>query len=511
MSPHEILEGGMSALKLAAQRGQFEVYRVLLDADGVDPNPFPENELKYWLTQKRFDVVNVLLGHDKVDPNQRDANGDTLMHRAVREGKREWVRALLGKANYTLTDNQGMTPVDLAVQSSVRILKLMLESGVNIDGKDAKGRTSLHRAVTLCDDEKLPDLVARYLRFGADPVATDDADKTPLEAAVEKNHPAAVRTLLEDARVRNSLAGIAGRLILRSAVENSPASIPLLVAAGVDPRMSERGQIPLEHAVVQNRPESVAALLAQPGVAEGLGGSAGAALLSRAVTNSPDCVPALIAAGADPFTRDESGARPVQLAVQHNQPGNVALMLAAPHVREHLSGRMGEALLRTAVCTSPGSIAMLLEAGVNPTASDDSGDTPLDIAVQFNQPESVAVLAADRVVAEGIRGRTGARLVRDALETSPASIPLLVAAGADPNARAMNGKTPLEIAVENGLTDSVRELLQADADPTVEAAQGGSLYDLAAARGNNQIRWLLLEAGASPSFPSIDSVLSPRA
>ncbi|GIZ53070.1 ankyrin repeat domain-containing protein [Noviherbaspirillum aridicola] len=511
MSPHHILEGGMSALKLAAHRGQFDVFRALLDADGVDPNPFPENELKYWLTQKRFDVVDVLLGHDKVDPNQRDANGDTLMHLAVRAGKRDWAKALLGKANLALTDKQGMTPVDLAAQSSVRMLKQMLESGVDINGRDDEGRTSLHRAVALCEDENLPALVARYLRYGADPLVKDVANKTPLEAAVEKNRPAAARALLDDARVCNSVSDSTGRRILRSAIVNSPASIPLLVTAGVNPGAPELGQTPLEHAVLQNRSESVAILLSQPGVEEGLGGSTGAALLRLAIMNSPDSIPALIAAGADPGASDETGAMPVQLAIQHDRPEIVAAMLAAGSVREHMRGRTGEALLRNAVFTSPASIAMLIEAGVNPTAFDDSGDTPLDIAVLNNRPESVAALAANPIVADAIRGPTGGRLVRDAVENSPASIAFLVAAGADPNAKAYSGKTPLELAVERGCVDSVRELLRAGADPKAGTARGGSLYDLATARGNNEIRWLLLlGAGASSSFPSIEAVLSSR-
>ncbi len=68
-----------------------------------------------------------------------------------------------------------------------------------------------------------------------------------------------------------------------------------------------------------------------------------------------------------------------------------------------------------------------------------------------------------------------------------AIIELLIAHGADPNARADFGQTPLHVAAFEGELKAIKLLLQAGADPKIEDLTSETPLDAAVARGQNEI------------------------
>ncbi|MYH51072.1 MAG: hypothetical protein F4020_03765 [Gammaproteobacteria bacterium] len=210
------------------------------------------------------------------------------------------------------------------------------------------------------------------------------------------------------------------------------------LAAGADPnaRDATDGYTPLHWA---NSADDVAAL-----VAEGTNLNArdflGHTPLHMAVytplfARSVDAVVALLAAGADPTARNNNGETPLHRA---DSADDVAPLLAAGAML-NARDNVGETPLHEATedrIRNADVAAALLAAGADPNARDNYGHTPLHslafyAASGFNFSLNSQTAGVDEIEEEF--------MARD-VEVAR----VLLAAGADPNARDANGATPLD-------------------------------------------------------------------
>jgi ankyrin len=225
------------------------------------------------------------------------------------------------------------------------------------------------------------------------------------------------------------------------------------------------------------------------------------ALLWAARYDDTATADALIAAGARANTGNRDGATPLQMAAINGSAAMIEkLVKAGADLNAPLTPTGDTALMLAARTGKTPAIDVLLEGGANVNAKESwGGTTPLMWAVSERHPDAVKALldhGADvharsyfvgPANGRGFEGRTPARddpkqkaeefasgwltpLMFAAREGDLESARLLIAAGADVNAVAGDGKDALGLAVFNGnyavaslLVDSKSNLNRADA------------------------------------------------
>ena len=135
------------------------------------------------------------------DPGQRDADGETPLHRAATD-EHEAVALLLARgADPGARDAQARTPLHVAASwHAVECVELLLKAGADVRATDALGAAPLHLA------EGDAGTVSLLLAAGADVYARTRAGDTALHAAAAGDDAEGVRRLLAagaDPAVRN--------------------------------------------------------------------------------------------------------------------------------------------------------------------------------------------------------------------------------------------------------------------------------------------------------------------
>jgi len=142
------------------------------------------------------------------------------------------------------------------------------------------------------------------------------------------------------------------------------------------------------------------------------------------------------------------------------------------------------------------SVQMLVEAGADVNRRRRDTSTPLIIAAA--SPARLQMLKENGCLYEG-------ETPSDIDNSATQIVRILLAAGADPNMKSFDGKTPLLLASAQGLTEMVEELLAANADVNLsdENSKDCNTPLIAAIEmGHPQIARLLLDAGANALEPN---------
>ncbi|MDE2874583.1 MAG: ankyrin repeat domain-containing protein [Gemmatimonadota bacterium] len=515
--PNARKAGGLTPLRTATLTRP-AVISALLDA-GADPllGDRTGNTLLHTLSRystSRGSVTIPLLLNVGVDINLPTNNGETPLHVAAGESRNSGNVALLLElgADPGLRTTEGDTPLHSAMSAfrpDSNSIATLVAAGADINARNESGRTP----VQVAWQRGHTGVVDQLLALGADPVAGDEGGG-PVDVACDWGDMrfftampiASLRGCLEagtplDARGRFGDVLLTG---LASSDSHGPGTLEMLAVfleAGVDVNgRDDASRTPLHR------------------VADAAFGWNGAGVVPFAR--------ALLDAGAEVNARGQRGQTPLHAAAGSDREGigdSLVVLLAEAGADINARTETGTTPLHQAV-NRPAIAAALLELGADRAAVDDSGYVADPVDCQNFVTRSFFALATPETVAGCIAkganvnvamsdpwsrfatGPYGPRPLHTVAESArdPATITVLLKAGAALHGRNEEDYTPLHHAAKNGTPAIVRSLLEVGAQVDMRASGydvdwGWDWTPLHLAAENNPdeaVVRVLLEAGA---------------
>ena len=541
-NPLEANSHGNTPLHVAVERGHVSAAQYLLSVGAPLPPDILITLKDYGWDQNRTPMIRFLV-ENGADVLARASNGDSLLHTALRclyddNEVFQAVKLLIGYGcNPLEADSRGDTPLHIAVErghisvaqylltlgaplhqsllATVKnywlgqsMMNFLIENGVDVPACTSNGDSLLHTVLqSLCDENEALEAVKFLVGYGCNPLLANSCGSTPLHISVERGYISVARYLL---------------------TLGAPLPPDLLVTL-------DRGwwaTVPMIRFLVENGAD----VLARTGDGDSLLYTVLKSRSSYDENEALEAIKLLVSYGCNPFEADSHGNTLLHIAVQQGDTyvARYLLTLGAP---------LPPDLLVTLDCDQSGwstapMIHSLVENGVNVFAHSSDGDSVLHLVLRCFNDANETLEAMKVLVGYGcdpleanFHGNTplhiavrqghisaarylltlGAPLPPDLLVTlkgywlgwsTAYMIPFLVENGVDVLARASNGDSVLDIALQSVYYDHesveiVRTLVGYGCDPLETNSRGNTPLHVAVARGHTSTSRYLLTLGAS--------------
>ncbi|MFC0773397.1 ankyrin repeat domain-containing protein [Terrimonas alba] len=187
MAPNVLLPEDEKPLHLAAEYGQLDIVKLLVNAGAnVNEKSKGETALKRAIEQKKLDCAKFLL-QAGTRINTGDEKEESLLFTAARYFDRDIFQELLNnKANVNVETWMDGPLLNYAVENeNVDCINMLLKAGVNINAKDRNGKNALHIAAA-SDSKDAATIIQLLHKAGINMNIKDDDGKTPLTIAIEE-------------------------------------------------------------------------------------------------------------------------------------------------------------------------------------------------------------------------------------------------------------------------------------------------------------------------------------
>lgn len=163
--------------------------------------------------------LEIIIGFIEGVIDERDQDGNTHLHLAAKLGHDNCVKILLDNGAQSLINNEGETPLGIAVNhNNIKVVKALLEGGADVHSIDSHGKTALHIAATNGHAE-----VAKLLLEKGAWITLDFIDKdrnSPLHLAAKNGHAEVIEALIKEKAITN-LENSEGKTALQLAKMNN--------------------------------------------------------------------------------------------------------------------------------------------------------------------------------------------------------------------------------------------------------------------------------------------------
>lgn len=277
--------------------------------------------------------------------------------------------------------------------------------------------------------------------------------------------------------------------------------------ANIDSPRPGGGSTPLDYAVLRDDPAMSRLLLARGADPNAEYPSGVTPLQLAASRGEVALMQVLVDAGANVRHRDKAGSSPMDEAASRGNLSAVRFLAEHGAAIDGPDPYTGATPLNEAACRGDADvISFLLKHGADPARRDSTGATALENAVRFRRADAAhALIAFDR----GTTGRESGLLDEAVLRGDADTVRLLIAAGADPEARGSGGSAPLDDAALKGYTAIARILLDSGAKVDSRNVWGATPLHDAALTGQTETAALLIAHGADVNAREIDSGSTP--
>jgi ankyrin repeat protein len=296
----------------------------------------PVADDRFYHAIRRDDLTALAALVDESGVDARDAQGQTPLMLAAAFGSPDALRLLLSrKADARAASTGGVTALHLAAPDADKV-RMLLDAGADVNAVSQLGRTPLIVAAAATGSLEA---VRLLLAKGATLDAADGIGITPLIGAAVVNDGRVVKHLLERGAAVNATAktGQAATALMGAATNGNLEIVSTLLdrSANVNAVTAD------DSATVKNGRVQFGRVTA---------------LHFAALSGNPDVVRRLLAAGASVDALDIRGMTPLMLAVSTDRP----------------DARI---------------VRLLLDAGANPVVSSKAGETVVDWARKFQNPD----------------------------------------------------------------------------------------------------------------------------
>ncbi|KAF7169987.1 hypothetical protein CNMCM5623_002503 [Aspergillus felis] len=404
--------------------------------------------------------VERLLGTE-VDPNFTDKTTTwTALHYATWGNHEDVTRNLVEKSDPNLEDRLGQKAIHLAAErGNERILRQLLEQGVEINSRCADEQTVLHRAAFV-GSEPVVELLLQTP--GVKVNAQDSLKRTALHLAAQYGHKGAVKKLLSSGRVDLSLPESAGKTPLHLAAEyGNEAIVELLMPRTDCDQQDTVGQTALHLAAARGYATIVRLLLE---------------------TSTPNL-------------QDVMGRTALHLAILEKK-NETAVLLAAFDL--NCADLVGKTAFHLAAQHGCKDVVDILTKKLDPDIPDITGRTALHMASENGHVSIVKSLLPKATL--GLQDSAGQTALHLAIQNEHEDIARLLI-GSTPDIPDDFGKTALHLASEKGYI-SIVELLMERGNPNAEDSQGLTALDMAKKGGHGHVAALLEKACSRESMTS---------
>jgi ankyrin repeat protein len=213
-------------------------------------------------TSGNLDYIKEIISENPGRINEKDKDGNSFLHLAVRAGNADIVKFLVSKgANVNIKDIYGQTPLQIAALSdNAEIVLQLVSNGAEVNIKNSIGKTPLHDAVYQGQFQ----IVKHLITQGAEINAKDIRSKTPLHVAVIDNRVEISKYLITKGAEVNAKDGDGKSALHHATINENLELVQALVSGGAHVNIKDKfNRISLHYAADKGYLEIVKHLISK--------------------------------------------------------------------------------------------------------------------------------------------------------------------------------------------------------------------------------------------------------